>query len=56
MDPLYFGIDLDALERIVGPKLNERRRSGRVIVEFEVDDYDVVVNSDGLIHVSEHAR
>ena len=37
MDPLYFSIDLDALERIVGPKLNGRRRSGRVIVEFEVE-------------------
>jgi hypothetical protein len=51
MDPLYFSIDLDALERIVGPKLNGRRRSGRVVVEFEVEGYDVVVNSDGLVSV-----
>ncbi|MFH5797043.1 HalOD1 output domain-containing protein [Haladaptatus sp. CMAA 1911] len=51
MDPLYFSIDLDALERIVGPKLNGRRRSGRVVVEFEVDEYDIAVNSDGLISV-----
>ena len=53
MDPLYFSIDLDALERLVGPKLNGRRRSGRVVVEFKVGDYDVVVNNDGLISVSD---
>ena len=56
MDPLYFHIDLDALERIIGPKLNGQRRGGHVTVEFQVHRHDIVVNSEGLIHVSEHAR
>ncbi len=56
MDPLYFHIDLDALERILGPKLNGQRRGGRVTVEFQVAHYDIVVNSDGLVSVSDRVE
>ncbi|MCO8245500.1 hypothetical protein NKF25_15670 [Haladaptatus sp. AB643] len=56
MDPLYSLIDLDALERIVGPKLNGQRRNGNVTVEFQVNGHDVVVRSDGLIYVFERTE
>ena len=56
MDPLYSLIDLDALERIVGPKLNGQPRNGDITVEFRVNDHVVVVRSDGLVYVSERTE
>ena len=47
--PLNAVIDLDALEDLFSPSSGVPRSSGRV--EFEYDDYDVVIEGDGAVSV-----